>query len=289
MTINGQTQVFGIIGNPIKHTMSPRIHNSLANYFGHNLVYLPFEVEKEKVHETFRGFWAAHVKGFNVTVPFKQEIIHELIAIDEEAKQIGAVNTVKWMEEGYKGYNTDINGLHHAMLSEDICLKDQDIVVLGAGGSSKSVSYLCGREGAKQVFIVNRSQESALSLIKSVQEYHPNLKMTYLGLDEIHQLPEKDLIAIQTTPVGMSTYANQALIESEDFYKRLIAGIDLIYNPAKTLFMKKAEAHGAKTMNGLKMLVYQAVLAYEIWMDVKIDDSALIENIFRELYEEIKG
>jgi shikimate dehydrogenase len=284
--VNGKSQIYGVIGNPVEHTLSPEIQNTFGRRYQHNIMYVPFKVEKDKVKEALDGLWAANVQGFNITVPFKKDVIPHLIEIDEEARRIGAVNCVKRMENGYKGFNTDINGLYQGMLKDDIFIKDENVVILGAGGAGKAVAYLCAREKAASIYVLNRNLDNAQEVVDGVKTYYPEANFKVLSFDQYLQLPEKDLVVIQTTPVGMSTYVEEAVIEDDDFYKRVKAAVDVIYEPYETLFLKKAKSFGAKTMNGLPMLVYQAIISYEIWKDIKIEDEDLIKKIFDDLEKE---
>ena len=121
--IDGRTRTCGVIGNPIEHTMSPQIHNTLAKLLGHNLVYVPFHVEEGKVHEAVKGAYALNLLGLNVTVPYKGQVMESLAAVDDLAGKIGAVNTLGRCENGFKGYNTDMPGLYRALVSEGIELE----------------------------------------------------------------------------------------------------------------------------------------------------------------------
>ena len=140
MDINGKTMVCGLIGNPVEHTLSPMIHNTLAKRLGHNLVYVPFPVETGKVADAVVGADALQLLGLNVTVPYKSEVIASLKEIDTLAKDIGAVNTLVRTDGGYKGYNTDMEGLYRAMLSEDVGIEGERIILLGAGGVGRAVA-----------------------------------------------------------------------------------------------------------------------------------------------------
>ena len=170
--INGKTRTCGLIGNPVEHTMSPAIHNTLAARCGHNLVYVPFLVEEGKVAEAVKGAYALNILGMNVTVPYKSEVIESLVEVDELAAQIGAVNTLVRTEGGYKGYNTDMSGLHRAMTSEGIRIEGEEIILLGAGGAARAVAYLCAKQNAKQVYLLNRTLEKAETATKLIYVCH---------------------------------------------------------------------------------------------------------------------
>lgn len=138
MEINGYTRTCGVMGNPVEHTMSPAIHNTLAKELKENLVYVPFRVPEGQVKEAVEGAYALNLLGCNVTVPYKSDVIPYLKEIDGLAERIGAVNTLVRTEGGFKGYNTDMPGLLRAIQSEGIELKNKTVVILGAGGASKA-------------------------------------------------------------------------------------------------------------------------------------------------------
>ena len=142
MVINGHTRTCGLIGNPVEHTMSPLIHNTLARMLSHNLVYVPFHVEEGKLQDAVRGACGLNILGMNVTVPYKSQVMRELAQIDPLAAKIGAVNTLVRCENGFKGYNTDMPGLYRAMCSENIQIEGQEVILLGAGGAARAVAFL---------------------------------------------------------------------------------------------------------------------------------------------------
>ena len=168
--INGKTRTCGLIGNPVEHTMSPAIHNTLAEKCGHNLVYVPFFVEERQVADAVKGAYALNILGLNVTVPYKSEVIKSLVEVDELAAKIGAVNTLVRTQGGYKGYNTDMSGLQRAMESEGIRIEGEEIILLGAGGASRAVAYLCASKKASKVYMLNRTFDKAKKVAEEVNK-----------------------------------------------------------------------------------------------------------------------
>lgn len=272
MEINGKTRTCGLIGNPVEHTLSPMIHNTLAEMFGHNLVYVPFPVEKGRIAEAVAGASALQILGLNVTVPYKSEVIPCLREVDFLAASIGAVNTLVSVQDGYKGYNTDMEGLYRAMTTEGIKLKDEEIILLGAGGASRAVAYLCAVKGAKQVYLLNRTFDRAKQVAEEVNRSAGREVMIPMALADYDSLPERKFLAIQGTSVGLSPHADQAVIEDAAFYRRIHTGFDLIYTPWETRFMKLVRERGGQAYNGLKMLLYQGVIAYELWNGVEVSE-----------------
>lgn len=283
MEINGKTRTCGLIGNPVEHTLSPMIHNTLAEMFGHNLVYVPFPVETGRVAEAVAGASALHVLGLNVTVPYKSEVIPCLREVDALAASIGAVNTLVSFSDGYKGYNTDMEGLYRAMTAEGIKLAGEEIILLGAGGASRAVAYLCAVKGAKRVYLLNRTVDKAERVAKEVNSSVGREVVSPMALAAFDSLPDRKFLAIQGTSVGLYPNVDQAAITEAAFYRRIHTGFDLIYTPWETAFMKLVKENGGQAYNGLKMLLYQGVIAYELWNGVEVS-----EKEARIVYEKLK-
>ncbi|MCM1154413.1 MAG: shikimate dehydrogenase [Roseburia sp.] len=282
--ITGKTRTCGLIGNPVEHTLSPLIHNTLAGDCGQDLVYVPFLVEEGKVEEAVRGAYALHILGLNVTVPYKSEVMAALVEVDGLAAKIGAVNTLVRTEGGYKGYNTDMSGLYRAMTGEGIRLEGEEIILLGAGGAARSVAFLCGEQKAAKVYLLNRSREKAVQVAGEVNAAFGRDFIMPMSLSEHPKLPDKKFLAIQGTSVGLSPHDDEVIIEDMAFYQKIHTGFDLIYRPFTTKFMKLVEDAGGKAYNGLKMLLYQGIDAYELWNQVKIDEkeAALVYEKLRQ-------
>ncbi len=287
---DGYTKTCGLIGNPVKHTMSPLIHNSLASMTGINMVYLPFEVKEKDLKNAINGALALDIQGMNVTIPHKNAVIPFLEDVDPLAKAIGAVNTLVRTENGgFKGYNTDMTGLYHAMQDEGITVDGEVVVILGAGGVARPTAFLCANKGAKRVYLLNRTFEKAKEIAEEVNKalstFGSDDKCTDDGisadaaacqdvqtvipmrLEDYKELLEKEdkFIAIQCTSVGLFPDVNSAVIEDPEFYKKVSSAMDLVYRPLDTKFLKLAAKEGAKTFSGLKMLLYQGIDAYELW------------------------
>ncbi len=270
--IDGKTRLCGLIGNPVEHTMSPVIHNTLAEKCGHNLVYVPFLVEEERLGEAVKGAWALNVLGMNVTVPYKSAVMESLAEVDELAAHIGAVNTLVRTQGGYKGYNTDMTGLYRAMRSEGIRIEDEEMILLGAGGAARAVAYLCGAQKAGKVFMLNRTLDKAQQVAKEVNAAFGREVIVPMLLRDYRELPDRKFLVIQGTSVGLAPKEDDVVIEDAAFYRKVHTGYDLIYKPFTTRFMKLVREAGGEAYNGLKMLLYQGVIAYELWNHVEITE-----------------
>lgn len=283
--IDGQTRLCGLIGNPIEHTLSPGIHNYLAERMGHNLVYLPFCV-KDDIKGAVQGAYALNILGMNVTVPYKKAVMPFLAELDENAKEIGSVNTLVRTKDGFKGYNTDYLGLYRTMSEEKIEISGEKVIIIGAGGAAMPAAYLCAKEKAQIIYLCNRTKERAEAISKSVHQAFPQVEIIPLELQDYRKLQDNEYIAIQTTSVGLYPNCEQAAIEDTSFYKRIKQAVDIIYNPYETRFMKLVKKHGGTACNGLKMLLYQGISSYELWNQVTVPDT-ITEEILRLLEKEL--
>lgn len=272
MEINGTTRTCGVFGNPVEHTMSPAIHNTLAAETDINLVYVPFHVENDRVGDAVRGAFALNLLGCNVTVPHKMAVIPYLSDIDSLAEKIGAVNTLVRTETGYKGYNTDMPGLYRAMTEDGIRIEGEKIIILGAGGVARAVALLLGEKKAAELYILNRTVEKAQAIADEVNRVFDRKFAVAMAINEYNKIPEDRYLCIQATNIGMYPKSDEVVIEDTDFYRKIHTGYDLIYRPAVTRFMSLVRENGGRSFNGLKMLLWQGVIAYELWNDITVSD-----------------
>ena len=284
--IDGKTVVCGLIGDPVEHTLSPVIHNTLAQETGRNLVYVPFHVKAGQVEDAVRGAKALSIRGLNVTVPHKSAVIPYLSSVEREAALIGAVNTLVPEEGGYRGYNTDLTGLGRALASDGINLSGEQVILLGAGGAARAAAFLCALRGAWEVWILNRTLSRAQELADEVNRAAERACVKPLALSDWRQIPEGRYLAIQGTKVGLAPDVDRAPIEEEGFYRLIHTGCDLVYRPARTKFMRLVEEAGGMAFNGLKMLLYQGVEAYELWTGVSVTESQA-ENCYARMKKEL--
>ncbi len=284
--VNGKTRTFGLIGNPVEHTMSPMIHNTLAESMGHNMIYVPLRVAQGQLENAVKGAYGLNLPGLNVTVPYKQDVIPYLADIDPIAEKIGAVNTLVRTEGGYKGYNTDMSGLRRAMENDGVSASDTDVIILGAGGAGRMVAFLCASGGAKRVYLLNRSADKAVRIAEEVNTGLETDCVVPMPLGDYKELlkGDKRYLVIQSTSIGLFPDVDKTAIEDTDFYRHVSAGYDLIYNPWETKFMRLTREAGAPAYNGLKMLLYQAVEAFELWNDCKVSEESALD-----MYEKLQA
>ena len=289
--ITGKTQMIGLIGNPVEHSVSPQLHNTLCKHFNLDMVYLPFPVLQKDLVKVIDAFRALNVLGFNVTIPHKSEIVNLIDEISEEALLMGAVNTVKNVDGRLKGFNTDGEGFIGGLNGEGLDVRGMRVIVLGAGGAARAVTVKLAQYGAEQIIILNRSQEKAQTLsnlindkVKAVSNYNDFSEESL-----IRHSNNCDMI-INTTPAGMWPHISQSPVNNPDIFKNKPIVYDLIYNPIKTKFLEIAEQASCRTINGLGMLVYQGIYAFEIWNQVSVPDSLSREiiNKFNRFFENKK-
>ncbi len=273
MVYNGETRTCGVIGNPIEHTLSPLLQNYLAEETGTNMVYVPFHVEPGNLEDAVKGAYALNLLGCNVTVPYKGDVVKYVTELDGLAARIGAVNTLVRCENGFKGYNTDMEGLYRAMLSDGVDPEGKECVILGAGGVARAVAVLLLEKKAAGVYILNRTLERAQNIAEEVNQMAGRDFIKAFALEEYIKLPEhKRFLVIQATNVGMHPHVKDVVIEEEAFYEKVEVGYDLIFNPGDTQFMQMTRKKGGKAFNGAKMLVYQGIIAFELWNRVCITE-----------------
>lgn len=284
--IDGHTRTCGLIGNPVEHTLSPLIHNTLARCLGHNLVYVPFHVEEGKVSAAVEGAYALNMLGLNVTVPYKSQVMESLVQVDDLAEKIGAVNTLVRCPNGFKGYNTDMPGLYRAIASEGIEIKDQEIILLGAGGAARAVAFMCASQKVKRVYMLNRFVDKAEGVAEEVNRKSGRECICPMALADYNTLPDGKFLTIQATSVGLYPDVQNVVIEDEAFYRKIHTGYDLIYKPRDTRFMELVRSHGGEAYNGLKMLLYQGIIAYELWNEISVSEE-MAQQVYAALEREI--
>jgi len=251
MEINGKTELYGVVGNPVKHSLSPVFQNVGFSSLGINAVYIPLEVPKENFEETVKGLISLqNLKGFNITVPFKERIIPLADWVSEEVSKIGSANTLKKTSDGkVELYNTDWVGFLKA-LSELVEPQGKKVLVLGAGGTAKAVVYALKKANA-DVWIWNRTPERAILLAKT---------FGVKTVENLETVGDFDII-VNTTSVGLKE-GDPPLFDYTKIEPRQVV-YDVIYR--ETPLVRVAKQIGAKAENGLKMLLYQGVESFKIW------------------------
>ena len=262
--------VYGIIGNPVSHSLSPIMHNVAFKELGIKAVYGAFLVKEENLKKAVEGIRALNIKGLSITIPHKESIMKFLDEIDRVALEIGAVNTIVNKNGYLKGYNTDWIGVLKAFTKNEVEIKDKKVVIIGAGGASKAVVYAIKAGGAKEIEVYNRTFEKAKTLEK-------NFGIMAKPWNELKNA-SGDII-IQTTSVGLKSWKSSV---EEEVLSRFKIAMDIVYIPLKTKFLSLAEKY-AKVIDGLQMLLYQGVEQFRLWTGIEPPVKLMEEAIYKEV------
>lgn len=268
-----KTQLVGLIGHPIKHTYSPFIHNVAFELTGLDYIYLPFNVVPVNLKSAIKGLVALGYKGFNVTIPHKVKVKEFMSKVSEEASFVGAINTVLIEEGKLFGYNTDVAGALESLYSYRKDITGNECVVIGAGGSARAVIYtLIKHFRPSKIHLVNRTEQRAETLR---QFFKTKMKFDSFTVNELIPPDIKDLVknsalVVNATSVGMHPDEDDAVLPQKDMFTKNQIVFDLVYNPTQTKLLKLAQSCGARTVDGIKMLVNQAAKSFEIWTGEKM-------------------
>lgn len=260
-----ESKCLGLIGDPIKHSISPQIHNAaLAAMPGFkHWRYYKFEIKPEELGEALKLFYSKRFMGLNITIPYKVEVMKYLGSIDQVARKMGAVNTLKRDGKLFKGYNTDGYGMEAALVRDfNMTLQESVVVILGAGGAAKAAAMQCLLADCKAIWIANRSQERLSALLKALGTMGRG-KVNVFDLNNIESILTEANILINATSLGMKQ-EDPLPIDLKKFKPSTLV-MDMIYNPSETRLLVQAKEYGMKTTNGVSMLVEQGAKSLEIW------------------------
>lgn len=260
----------GIIGYPVEHSLSPILHQHLLQQLQVEGSYEKFAITEKALGEQISYLKAMGYRGFNVTIPHKQRVMSYLEGIDNEAKVIGAVNTVSLRGKEFWGSNTDSAGFIRAVIADGFEIEGKSALVLGAGGAGRAVVYSLIRKGIKKLFLANRTISRAEKLIAEIEK-NTNFRkgvLTAIDFDETMLARYLNLcqLVVNATSVGMRPEHSATPYAFKNRVDDLLVA-DVVYNPLETQFLKSARRAGAQVVDGLDMLIYQAVAAMRIWLD----------------------
>lgn len=253
--INGKTAVYGILGDPVSHSLSPAMHNAAFESLGENRIYLPFRVTD--IAKAVQGLKALDIHGLSVTIPHKETVIPFLDTIDPVALKIGAVNTIEVIPSGngkiLRGSNSDWVGANRA-LSKHIDLAGQSAIVLGAGGSARAIAFGLLEAGAR-VLLCSRTASRGKKLATELGcDWEPLARLDQLG----------GTLLINATSVGMRPDEGKSLVRKDDLVRYKVV-MDIVYAPLETRLLREARSAGCRVVQGLDMLLYQGVAQFELW------------------------
>jgi shikimate dehydrogenase len=271
--ITGKTKITGIFGYPVEHTLSPAMHNAAFEALGMDCCYVPFAVHPDLLSAAVEAVRALNLLGVNITVPHKEKVMPMLDKVDDEASFIGAVNTIVHANGQLRGYNTDGRGFMQSLSESGIDVKDRNVLVIGAGGAARAIGYYLAQK-AKALYIYGRTPERAERLALDLKKVSAKV----LTIPDISSVDRFHVI-INATPLGLKDDDPLPLDTGLLHGEKTVC--DLIYRD--TPFLREASKIGCITMNGLGMLLWQGVFAFELWTgrkpDVHVMRKALISNI----------
>ena len=245
---------FAVIGNPVEQSLSPALHNWVFKLLNIQAEYIKIMVEEKEIPNIIQQINNSTLDGFNVTIPHKENMMQFLDVVNPRADIIGSVNCVMKSNSSIIGNNTDWFGFIMALKINEIDLSGREVIVLGAGGTAKSILFSLKQLGAIKIILLNRTLQKARALQDEV--------ISSYSLEKTESVIKNDSIIINTTPIGMQS--NQSPIELELLHNNQIL-IDVIYNPLETTFLKFGNKIGAKTLNGLDMFIHQGLASLDLW------------------------
>lgn len=277
-TITGHTKIVGVIGAPVSHSRSPQMHNAALAKAGLDYVYVPFHVSEDAVAEAMHGFKAINVVGINVTLPHKQAVIPFLTSISREAELIGAVNTLTFTDEGIHGENTDAPGFLRALEETGAAVPiNEDVVVLGAGGSARAIVVALTLAGVRSVVIANRTVSKAVALAEELSEKinvpegssEQKTVLKGMGLQDTRLPDAVKGSALLVNTASSSMDVSQPLLIDKDWLQLSTTVYDIVYTPPMTSLLIAAAEKGCTIVGGIGMLVHQGAIAFERWTGVE--------------------
>ncbi len=285
-----------VIGSPISHSLSPRLFEIISRVEGVPFSFEAIEVQPGNLKDFMEDAKKKFI-GLSVTIPHKEKIIGLLDGLSNEAKALGAVNCVEFLEEKNKilsvGHNTDVDGFKEALRESELSIKGMNVALLGAGGAARAVAYAIGALGCSEVYIFNRSEERSLKLVDDLSSTSKNTK--YIPANLKTEIKDVCLI-VNATPLGMTSFDTKEvdLLYFKKVFEKISKAkgtkktndtvvFDLIYKPLYTPFMKMGFENGFVEKNGLKMLIFQAIRAWEIWVGPLQNKEKVLRKLRRDL------
>ncbi len=291
--VSAHTRKVGLIGWPVEHSGSPRMHNAAFRQADMDWVYLPLPVPDtpaERIREAVEGLRGLGFVGANVTIPHKQSVMPWLSRISETARVVGAVNTITVEEDGsLQGDNTDVYGFMHELWARSWSPRGSHVLVLGAGGSARSVVYGLAQAGCESITVYNRTLSRANDLIAEIGRYAPQVKCQTLEYGSpIQAVGDWVSLVVNTTSLGMAPLVDSCPVPPDFKWHAGMWAYDLVYNPLETQFLALARSAGASCISGLEMLLFQGARSYEIWTDSSPDIQVMRSALYSHLGIDLK-
>ena len=282
--ITGKTKLLGVIGHPVEHSLSPKMHNAAIAQLGLDYIYLPFPIKPEDLEVAVAGLAAIGVVGFNVTIPHKQAILPLLAHVEPIARAVGAVNTVTLRNNQWIGTNTDVEGFVCPLRKYDRNWEESVVVILGNGGAARAVVAGCTRLGCKEIHVVGRNPIKLQVFAQSWINSPLGVKIQVHEWNSLPKLISSANLLVNTTSVGMYPKVEESPLGVEEISKLPNNAIayDLIYTPNPTKFLQIAQNQGANTIDGLEMLVQQGAIALKTWLPEETVPVEIMHHTLRE-------
>lgn len=283
MVIDSQTSLYCVIGSPVKHSLSPIIHNTLFQKYGLNSVYLAFEITMNTLSEFFQAMRILNIKGCNITLPHKMKALNYLDKLDDISKKIGSVNTVLNKEGKLFGYNTDIFGIEMSLKDLALNIKGRNFLLLGAGGAARAVLYYLAGNNPNKIYLANRTYPKALNLKNLILKSYPDIDIQTLPLENFrikNIIPEIDCV-INATSVGIKEEDPPVIVP--DLLRRRHKVFDLTYNKRGTSLVLACRSKRITAIDGIPMLIYQAMKSFQVWTGIMPEYKFIIKELRKQL------
>lgn len=285
--ITGYTQLTGLLGSPVKHSISPMMHNTGFQALGLDFVYLCFDVNEETLEDAVKGLRTLHVKGFNLTMPNKNKILEYLDELSPAARLIGAVNTVENREGKLIGHNTDGIGFMRAVREQDIDVAGKCITLMGIGGAATAICTQAALDGAGRIYVFARMTSKYLPRMKElIRRLKKETGCEILlcdneDKDRLKKSLRESVLLVNATSVGMAPDEEGCILPGKDYLHEGLAVGDIVYNPWETRLLRMAKEAGCKGFNGYAMLLYQGAEAFRIWTGREMPVEVVREKLGR--------
>jgi shikimate dehydrogenase len=264
--ISQDIKILGLIGYPLKHSISYILHNFAFNYMNISAIYINISIPQENFKKAIEGLKYLPIYGLNVTIPYKENIISYLDGLSDLAIKVKAVNTITVKDGFWYGDNTDVPGFIKTLEDSNLP-KDISYLVLGAGGAGRGVTFSLCEYGVEKIYLTNRTKEKGENLVKELKNYYPNIKIEFILWEEKEDFLNEPFIIINTTSLGLDGKSLPFKLSSKN-NKKIFFVYDIIYNPYKTPLILLAEEYKIPWKNGLDMLIYQGIFSWKNWFGI---------------------
>lgn len=277
---------FGVIGHPIAHSLSPLLHNTAFELLGLECRYESFDVEPASLQRAVRDLLSQGFAGLNVTIPHKEKVVELVDDLSEEARFLGAVNTLSSDGNRLRGDNTDVYGFAATLQPYTGEIRDHAVLLIGAGGSARAIVYaLVDQFGPAEIVIANRSSERAAELVRDLHPHAKGATLRSIAAEarDIDGVIAQASLIVNATPLGMSPAVAQSPVSAQTKFQPGQIVMDTIYTPLETTLLGRARTCGARTISGLEMFLHQGARSFEIWLDSRMPLDRLRPIILNEL------